>query len=360
MGEHKSPGTMEKPGQDGSVQAHRQEADQPKQDGNPASLWGGEKHELRFVLGEFPFYDWEFPALVLQRHHTELPEDLATLQLPLSQLSREAEAAVIPSFTNDSALARLSLNRRYIRYVAERVSHHWIELRGSYEAYLKQLKQKARHELRRKINKLSDHLKERLTYREFRKPDEMGSFHALALQVSQKTYQEKLLHAGLPSSDRFLQRLQTLATIDLVRAYLLLDDDRPIAYGYCEAQGPALLYVHTGYDPDYRQWSPGIVLLGRMMESLFAEGRFRLLDLDWGEAQWKHYFATNTARGGRILFFRVTVRNLAMVLAHSLTRTASAFLVRLLRWVGVKDQLKRFFRTRATAATPSQPSDDGE
>jgi hypothetical protein len=360
MAENKSPGTIDELGPDGAVRAHGQEPDQPKPGGNPASPWCREMHSLRFVFGEFPFYDWEFPALVLQVHHTELPESLAAIPVPLEELNREAEAAVVPSFTHDEALAKLSFDRHRIRYLSERVSHHWIEIRGTYDAYIKELRPKVRHELRRKINKLSEHLKGELTYREFRRRDEMESFHALALQVSQKTYQEMLLHAGLPASETFLKRLQTLAESDLVRGYLLFDGAKPIAYGYCEAQGLALLYVHTGYDQGYRPWSPGIVLLGRMLESLFAEGRFRLLDLDWGDAQWKHDFATNTGRGGRILFFRFTPRNLAMVLAHSLDRTTSAFLVRLLGWVGVKDRLKRFFRTRATAATPSQPSGAGD
>jgi hypothetical protein len=360
MAENKSPGTIDELGPDGAVHAQAQEPDQPNPGSDAASQWCREMHSLRFVFGEFPFYDWEFPALVLQVHHTELPESLAAIPIPIEKLNREAEAAVVPSFTHDADLARLSIDRHRIRYLAERVSHHWIEIRGTYDAFVKELRPKVRHELRRKINRLSERLKEGLSYREFRTRDEMEGFHKLALQVSEKTYQEKLLHAGLPGGEQFLERLQALADRGQVRGYLLFDGAKPIAFGYCEAQGLALLYVHTGYDQDYRQWSPGIVMLGRMLESLFAEGHFRLLDLDWGDAQWKHDFATNTSRGGRVLFFRLTARNLVMVLAHSLDRTTSAFLVRLLARVGVKDKLKRFFRTRATAAAPSQPSSDGE
>jgi predicted Fe-S protein YdhL (DUF1289 family) len=322
--------------------------------------WHVEPHELRFTFGELQLYCWEFPALVLERHRTELPSELASIKLPLADLSANAEAAVIPCF-DGGALARVGFCGGCVRYLPERVSHHWIELDGSYQAFVQRLRQKVRHELRRKQTRLSKHLQQRLVFRVYREPEQMEAFRLLALQVSAKTYQERLLHAGLPRTEAFRQRLGTMSRSGRFRGYLLLDGERPIAYGYCEVQGSVLLYVYTGYDPEYRQWSPGIVLLGRILESVFEEGRFRLLDLDWGDAQWKQDFATHTVRGGRVLFFRGTLRNLAMVLAHSLTKATSDRAAKLLGFLEIKPVFKRFLRARVGCSEYSAPvaGDDG-
>ncbi|MFC1642661.1 GNAT family N-acetyltransferase [Myxococcota bacterium] len=308
-------------------------------------------------MGKRLLYHWRFPARVLDLHQTELPAELGALSFPGGDLAPRADAFVVPSFSSPAELPRISLEHGFIRYLPERVSHHWIELNyGSYDAYLKNLRQKARHELKRKVNKLSEHLKERLVFREFKRPDEMAAFHGLARQVSQKTYQELLLDAGLPKSKEFQEELRAAAAADRVRGYLLMDGDRPIAYGYCEAQRSVLLYVNTGYDPAYREWSPGMVLFARMLESLFAEGRFRVLDLDWGEARWKECFATTTARGGRVLFLRCTPRHAFFVGAHCVSSSMSASLIQWLDRAGVRDTVKRLFRSRTTEGQTDRPA----
>jgi hypothetical protein len=318
--------------------------------------WCERPHGLALLLGEFRLFEWRFPALVLERHHSELPERLALLPLPLERLGRGAEAAVVPSFADDALPAGLSFDRRHLRLV-ERVSHHAVALQGTFDDYLRGLRQKTRHELRRKTRRLASELGSRLVYRELGEPGEMAEFHRLALQVSEKTYQERLLGVGLPAGEGFRRKLEDLARLHLVRGHLMLDGERPIAYGYCEAQGPVLNYRVTGYDPKYRHLSPGAVLLGRMLESLFAEGRFRLLDFGWGEAQWKQDFATRSVRAGPVIFFRPTPRNLAMVSAHAALRKTNALVLRLLRAAGVKDALKRFLRSRATSVPrPTSPA----
>ncbi len=40
-----------------------------------------------------------------------------------------------------------------------------------------------------------------------------------------------------------------------VRAYLLFNDNEPVAYMYCPIQNDVLLYQYLGYDPEYMQWS---------------------------------------------------------------------------------------------------------
>ncbi len=313
-------------------------------------VWVEKTQSLRFVLGEFCILDWSFPALVPTFHHTELPGDVDALRLPLDKLPSMVKAVDIPSFPSEEKLSKISFSKNSIRYVPQHFNHYRIEMQGTFDQYLKQLRPKPRHELFRKVHKFAEHYADREAFREFQRQEEMPMFQHLALQVSRKTYQEKLLHVGLPSSEEFLREIEMLADKDLIRGYLLFDGNNPIAYGYCQAQGSILVYIHTGYDPQYREWSPGIVLLYHMLKSAFAEGRFRLLDFGSGESQWKSCYGNKCTRNARILFFRPTFGNLLLVTGHSMTISISDLAVRVIAYLGLKERLKRFFRFRKAAA----------
>ena len=58
----------------------------------------------------------------------------------------------------------------------------------------------------------------------------MAEFHHLAREISAKTYQERLLDAGLPADESYLEILQALASRDQVRAFILFHQDVQAAY----------------------------------------------------------------------------------------------------------------------------------
>ena len=90
--------------------------------------------------------------------------------------------------------------------------------------------------------------------------------------MAKKTYQEKLLDAGIPESERFVREMESLAAQDQVRAYILFDRERPVSYLYCPVEDGTLIYAYLGYDPDYMKLSVGTVLQWLAVEQLFGEG----------------------------------------------------------------------------------------
>ena len=58
----------------------------------------------------------------------------------------------------------------------------------------------------------------------------MPEFFRYARTVSEITYQEKLLDAGLPDSEEFLGEMERLAQQGHVRGFILFLEDKPVSY----------------------------------------------------------------------------------------------------------------------------------
>jgi CelD/BcsL family acetyltransferase involved in cellulose biosynthesis len=174
----------------------------------------------------------------------------------------------------------------------------------------------------------------------------VGAFYRLACSVSRKTYQHRLLDAGLPPTAAFEAELLIQARRDAMRGYLLFYRGEAIAYAYGTAGSDCLRFRYIGYDPAYSDLSPGIVLLGEALRSAIDERRFAIIDFGSGAARYKRDFATGSLCSATVFLFRPKLRSLALVLAHHLCTAASDSCVMLLSAFGVKARIKRYFRVR--------------
>jgi len=95
----------------------------------------------------------------------------------------------------------------------------------------------------------------------------------------------------------------------------------PAAYALCMRQGDALIYSTIGYDPQYKDLSPGTVLLYLILQRLFAEQRFRIFDfVGGGDYGYKTMFSTGSLDYARVLWFPWSLKNFALVGLHYLSR----------------------------------------
>jgi len=172
----------------------------------------------------------------------------------------------------------------------------------------------------------------------------MREFFQLARTVSKLTYQERLLNAGIPDSDVFLQQAEALAAENRVRAYVLFDDAKPVSYLYCPVNDGVLIYAYLGYDPEYRNMSVGTILQWLALEQLFAEACFKAFDFTEGEGDHKRLFATHERQCANVVFVKKTLRNMAIVHGHLYMETLSKRLGGLSEKFGLKTKIKRILR----------------
>lgn len=218
--------------------------------------------------------------------------------------------------------------------VRQRYTRFHVDLSSGFDSWFAGISANTRQGLKRKARRLGGEV------RAYRTPDDMALFHPLARALSARTYQERLLGAGLPED---LADLQRLAAADAVRAWLLLREGRAIAYLCCPAVGDTLIYAHVGHDPDYAALSPGAVLQMAALRDMFAEARFAWFDFTEGEGQHKRQMASGGIACVDLLLLRPTLANRALVAALAGFDGGVALAKRLVRVLGA-DRIARQLR----------------
>ncbi|NNG46964.1 MAG: GNAT family N-acetyltransferase [Deltaproteobacteria bacterium] len=177
----------------------------------------------------------------------------------------------------------------------------YIPLPSSFEEYLSLLGGKERHELRRKIRRASVEVPG-LFFRVTRTREEFErdfpSFVALHRQS----------HTGKAEfmDDRMVRFFREMAegflSAGRLRLAFLSRDGGDMASALHIAWDGALLLYNSGFDPGYREASPGLVLLARCIEDAIRDG-FREYDFLRGRERYKYDL------GGRDrVVYRATVR----------------------------------------------------
>ncbi len=286
-----------------------------------------------------------FDGLVLDAHWSELVAHPELAAPPYDRLGRDIDVLVVRSLPVEGEQKRIELGRT-LRYTPNEYDRAFIDMNMTFEAYLAKFSGKSRSTLKRKVSKLAKLSGGTLDLREYHRADQILEFHRIASELSRKTYQERLFAKGLPTDEKSVRHMVDLAAADKARAFLLFLDGKPIAYLYCPVTHDALLYEFLGYDPEFKEHSPGTVLQHCALERLFAEKRFTMFDFTEGEGTHKEFFATGSRHCADFYYFRRTPRNLAAVGLHSSMTAANREALHLLdRW-GVKTKVKTFVRER--------------
>lgn len=308
-------------------------------------LWIEKPLDLKFQLGEITLFSWLFPALVINKHFTEMPDDPMTPLPPFERFSKTLEIIAMHSHPVECKMPQLSILPHAIRYIPYQYSRYWVELVGEFDVYLQKFSSKSRNTLTRKLKKFSKFSEGEIAWREFLHPSEMTEFHSLALEVSAKSYQEKLLGCGLPVENEFRDKMIKLAERGLARGYILFHFGNSIAYIFCPIQDGIVFYDYVGHDPDFQQWSPGTMLQYFALKKLFGGEGLRLFDFTEGEGSHKEFFSTNSKLCADIYYFRRTLRNFVLILFHAGVNSISTNTVKVLDKFGLKKRIKKLFRS---------------
>jgi CelD/BcsL family acetyltransferase involved in cellulose biosynthesis len=168
-----------------------------------------------------------------------------------------------------------------------------VRLEGSFEAYLRALPKKERHEVRRKA-------------RNFERDAPTGRLRVVtekaeALAALPDFF--RLHRLSAPDKERFLTpdverffAAMTAATADAgwLRLYLMEIGGTPVAAVFTFVADGRMLVYNSGYDPEYAHVSAGMVLVGMMIEDAARLG-LTVFDFLRGNEAYKYRFgATDT------------------------------------------------------------------
>ncbi len=298
---------------------------------------------LNFQLGE-----WRISSVSRRLAVFECTDrSLASVSFDALPPLADAEGYLIRGLPAPLDARHTSKRPGWFQRVFREYPRHLVDLTTGYDAYLAKFSGKTRSTLKRKSRKFQELSGGRLQWKEYRTPDELAAFFPLAHEVSAKTYQERLLGAGLPDTAAFRDAALAQAACNAIRAYILFLDARPVSYLYLPVEDGRVIYAYLGYDPAVAEHSPGTVLQLLAMERLFAEPGLTVFDFTEGAGQHKQLFATHSEQCADVLILKRKMSTIALAYAHAGFAQAETGLSRVLEALGLKRRMKMLLRALA-------------
>jgi len=313
--------------------------------------------ELKYLLGEFKLFSIPFCLSVHDRHFTDIDFDLQAAETDFDD-DTPGDGFYLESFPLADPLPKLDFKGKYIRYCPRQYNRYFIANVSDFDEYMAKFSSKSRSTIKKKVRKYDQHCQTgaesqdgsqdaSTNLKEYRSVEEIKEFYRLARDLSGKTYQERLLDAGLPEGEEFERHLVSLAETQAVRGYLLFHGDTAVAYLYCPIEaGNVFVYSHLGYDPEYSNWSPGTVLQMKVLELLFAEGAEFLFDFTKGDGSHKKQFGNDCTYCGDVYYYKKTLKNRIFVLLHVFFTGFSKSVVTMMDKLKIKSTIKKFIRNK--------------
>ncbi len=306
--------------------------------------WQYQKVPIKLQLGDTTLFA---PDLWLQVREVGLDgEDLPVSQLlpPADPLQPGSQGFLIRSLRITNKQPVLKKRGNYLCYIPSRYPRYYIDMQMSFAEYKAKFSAKTRSTLNRKIRKYTDYCGGEISWKTYKDVSEMAEFFRLARTVSATTYQEKLLDAGLPDSEKFYREMEQLARHGCARGFILFHGSRPVSYLYCPISNGVVIYAFLGYDPSYMNFSVGTILQWIALEQLFAEASFRYFDFTEGQSDHKRLFATNHVQCANVFFLRSSFRNIVLLYGQRAVSHFSQLFGDLLDQFGLKSRVKKMMR----------------
>jgi len=263
---------------------------------------------------------------------------------PADSLQANSQGFLIRSLRIADKQPTLRAQHDYLCYVSSQHQRYYIDMRQSFEEYKSKFSSKTRSTLNRKVKKYAEHCGGNISWKIYKSAGEMPEFFRYARTVSEITYQEKLLDAGLPDSEEFLGEMEQLAQQGHARGFILFHEDKPVSYLYCPVSNGVLIYAFLGYDPGYMNYSVGTVLQWLALEHLFKERLFRFFDFTEGQSDHKKLFATHNVQCANVFFLRDNLRNIVLSNTQRSINQFSKTAGDILDQFGIKTTMRRLMR----------------
>jgi CelD/BcsL family acetyltransferase involved in cellulose biosynthesis len=174
---------------------------------------------------------------------------------------------------------------------------------GGWEGYLRSLPRHTRQELQRKRR-----VAERsgsVAWSVHSAPEEVSGALAAVFNIERRSWKEGAGTSitSAPESERFFAELARLAAAaGSLRIYLLVRNGEPIAHVFCLLHRNELHALKTSYRRDLGQLSPGVVLLGHVLEDAFAHCH-AVVDLLGETSRWKNEISNGSREHQSVCLF---------------------------------------------------------
>jgi hypothetical protein len=326
--------------------------------GKPDAILVGrlERKRLRFGVGYLPaFRPWArcltFVYGAIRGDASPQNTEMLLREVMKSLKRDEADLAMLELVPLASALYRLALKVPGILIrdaLPAPQGHDSLTIPDSIDDVYRRMSRERRKHTKASIKKLETTPAGKPKILCYRNPPELDNLFRDAEEISKKTYQRGL-SVGFSDNHVVRTRLELGARKGWLRAYVLYLGDRPCAFWIGMRYGETFMSDYMGYDPEFRRFSPGMVLLMRVIEGFCnrADGDIvKELDFGPGPAEYKGVLCSSNWLEAVVYIFGPTPKGLLLKSMRTATRVVDASARRILATTKLLPRLKRLWRDR--------------
>lgn len=212
--------------------------------------------------------------------------------------SQKARFLLIEDLEIGSPLHRQiqNLERRGFRWCweTEPQPRFRIEMPETEDLYWANFSSKSRYNLRRQERKMQE-----TALACFENPGEVSDFLELAARISRNSWQQEQIGTRIKNDEHERRFLQAIASKGHWRSFLLLQRGEPVAFllGICDRN--TFYYEEIAYDRKFADYSPGSVLLLKVINHLYRNKPVEWFDFGFGDAPYKRLFGNHQTLSGK-------------------------------------------------------------
>lgn len=314
-----------------------------------------ERRKLRFRLGYFTIYQPEVNALEFvygglrgNAHH----ENCAVLvrEIIRSLDAGDADLALWKQLDVQSPLYSCLLHLPHFAlrdYSCWLHDHWWLrDFPKGREAFLLGLGRSQRSKLQRKYKKALNRFAGRVQIRSFRSIADLAPAVADMETIASKTDKRRVFGGGFYDTPQIREQMAVAAERGWLRIYILYLEEKPAAFWMGTLYDRCLQGDHTGYDPAWGEFSPGIFLFLSILDDLREED-IKTIDFGYGNTQLRQCFGDVRRVESRVHIYAPTFRGIHLNLLRALTRRTTDCVKTLFRWTNCLEWARRASRNQA-------------
>lgn len=226
--------------------------------------------------------------------------------------------------------------------------HDVLEVPDKIDAIYQRMSGTRREGIRRGIRKFRAHADGKDQVICYENECQLDLLFGSAEEIAKKTYQRGL-GAGFADTPDARKRLGLAARKGWLRGYVLYLEDRPCAFWIGMLYESTFVSEYLGYDPEFRQYSPGMFLIMNVIEAFCARKNgdiVKELDFGLGHAEYKAALCSKVWLEASIYIFSLRPKGLMLKVMRTSTRIVDEGLRRVLAKVNLATKLKRAWRDR--------------
>jgi hypothetical protein len=200
--------------------------------------------------------------------------------------------------------------------------HWWLRnFPKGLDAFLMSRSGSQRSKLRRKYKNVLTHFEGKVQVRCFRSLMDLGPAIEDMEKIASKT-DRRLFGLGFFDTPQIREQMAVAAERGWLRVYILYLEERPAAFWRCTVYGGCLQGDHAGYDPVWRELSPGIFLFLNILED-FREDDIKSIDFGYGNTQFKRCLGDLRCVESRLRIYAPTLLGILLNLLNTATPCAT-------------------------------------